>query len=50
MKKPTFAIFTGVNMFFLTSSWVLEPDLRDSFAETRDGCYSFKILTIGITI
>lgn len=49
MKKPTFR-FTGVNVFFLTGTRVLEPDLRHTLAEASDGCDSLKILPIGIAI
>lgn len=49
MKKPTFA-FTGVNVFFLTGTRVLEPDLRHSLAQTGDGGDSFEILAIRVAI
>lgn len=49
MKKPTFC-FTGVNMFFLSGSWVLEPDLGDSFAKPSDRCYSLEILSVWVAI
>lgn len=49
MKKPTFA-FTSVNVFFLASTRILEPDLSDSLAQSRHRRYSFEILSIGIAI
>lgn len=50
MLPLTLLVLFGGKVFFLSCSGVLEPDLRDSLAETCELCDPLKVLTVGVRV